>query len=275
MSDSEQGDGPSLELPSFGFGRQKKKSQKPSPKPSKPAAPPEPGAEELPPAAAPKLAHEQPTDVVVPVPRGGYEALPSPRRCCAASCRPAPQVRPCRRAPAAAPGLEAPILRDQPTPLFARRGRARQPRGGARRDSRREGRPVALAAGPPAAWHECRGHHRCGRRRRRGGAHRGLPAPVPDRGRDNSCGGPGLLLLLVILAGLVLLGSSMLALFEVTDPRGTSFLAVGLLAVVVMLFLLGVMFRRRWWSSCLLTVGARSGIIFIGLTDVRRTIGRT
>ncbi|QWZ07476.1 hypothetical protein KRR39_18835 [Nocardioides panacis] len=50
-----------------------------------------------------------------------------------------------------------------------------------------------------------------------------------------SCGGPGLLLLVVILGLMVLLGSVVLAALRVSEPRGTSLLAVGVLAVVVLL----------------------------------------
>lgn len=51
-----------------------------------------------------------------------------------------------------------------------------------------------------------------------------------------SCGGaPGLLLLIVILALMALLGGVLLALWAVPEPRSTSFLGVGVLAVVVLL----------------------------------------
>ena len=50
-----------------------------------------------------------------------------------------------------------------------------------------------------------------------------------------SCGGPGVLLLVAILAVMVLLGGVVLAAFRVSEPRGTSLLAVGVLAVVVLL----------------------------------------
>ncbi len=56
----------------------------------------------------------------------------------------------------------------------------------------------------------------------------------------STCGGPGLLLLVVILVVLVLVGQALLKAFQVADPGSTSFLAVGLIAVVALLFLIDV-----------------------------------
>ena len=56
----------------------------------------------------------------------------------------------------------------------------------------------------------------------------------------STCGGPGLLLLVVILVVLVLAGQALLKAFQVPDPGSTSFLAVGLIAVVALLFLIDV-----------------------------------
>jgi hypothetical protein len=61
----------------------------------------------------------------------------------------------------------------------------------------------------------------------------------------SSCGGPGFLLLLVILVLLVFIGSALLRVWRVTDPGSTSFLAVGLMTVIVLLFLVDVIFE--WW----------------------------
>jgi hypothetical protein len=61
----------------------------------------------------------------------------------------------------------------------------------------------------------------------------------------SSCGGPGLLLLLAIFGGAVFLGAGMLRAFRVVDPASTSFLAVGLLCVLSLLFLVDVIFA--WW----------------------------
>jgi hypothetical protein len=61
----------------------------------------------------------------------------------------------------------------------------------------------------------------------------------------SSCGDPGFLLLLVILVAMVLLGSSLLRAWGLPDPGSTSFLGVGLLAVMVLLFLVQTIFS--WW----------------------------
>ena len=61
----------------------------------------------------------------------------------------------------------------------------------------------------------------------------------------SSCGEPGLLLLLAILVVMVLVGASALRLARVADPGSTSFLAVGLLTVLALLFLVGSLFE--WW----------------------------
>ena len=56
----------------------------------------------------------------------------------------------------------------------------------------------------------------------------------------STCGGPGLLLLVIILVILVIVGQALLKAFQVPDPGSTSFLAVGLMAVVALLFLIDV-----------------------------------
>jgi hypothetical protein len=59
-----------------------------------------------------------------------------------------------------------------------------------------------------------------------------------------SCGGPGLLLLVVIVALMVVVGALLLRLFKVPEPRSTSFLAVGLTAVIVLVTLMEELFSR-------------------------------
>jgi hypothetical protein len=61
-------------------------------------------------------------------------------------------------------------------------------------------------------------------------------------GTDSCGGGPGLLLLVAICAVMVLIGGVLLKVWGVGDPQSTSFLAVGITAVVVMLFLLEAVF---------------------------------
>ncbi|CAA9374371.1 MAG: hypothetical protein AVDCRST_MAG47-1500 [uncultured Nocardioidaceae bacterium] len=52
-----------------------------------------------------------------------------------------------------------------------------------------------------------------------------------------SCGGPGLLILIVILVAMVLLGAAILRVLRVPDPGNVSFLGVGMLTVVALVFL--------------------------------------
>jgi hypothetical protein len=61
----------------------------------------------------------------------------------------------------------------------------------------------------------------------------------------NSCGGPGIFLLLAILVLAVVLGTVVLRLSQVPEPGSTSFLAVGLTSVVALLFLVDALFE--WW----------------------------
>jgi hypothetical protein len=61
----------------------------------------------------------------------------------------------------------------------------------------------------------------------------------------SSCGNPGFFLLVAILVVAVLIGSAMLRAAAVPEPGSTSFLAVGLLSVIALLFLVGSIFE--WW----------------------------
>ena len=54
----------------------------------------------------------------------------------------------------------------------------------------------------------------------------------------STCGGWGVPILLVIMAALIAIGGFLLRLFHVPDPVSTSFLAVGMVAVIALLFLL-------------------------------------
>ena len=58
----------------------------------------------------------------------------------------------------------------------------------------------------------------------------------------SSCGDPGFLLLLAIMIAMAVLGAALLGAWDVAEPRSTSVLAVGLLAVVTLLFLVDVLF---------------------------------
>ncbi len=61
----------------------------------------------------------------------------------------------------------------------------------------------------------------------------------------SSCGGPGFFLLVAILIVAVLVGATLLRGARVPQPGSTSFLAVGLLSVVALLFLVDQLFE--WW----------------------------
>ncbi|HLO35330.1 MAG TPA: hypothetical protein VK194_04580, partial [Candidatus Deferrimicrobium sp.] len=68
----------------------------------------------------------------------------------------------------------------------------------------------------------------------------------------SSCGGPGFLLLLAIMIAMVFLGSLLLRVTGVPEPGSTSFLAIGLLAVLVLLFLVDVLFA--WWMIIVIPI---------------------
>jgi hypothetical protein len=72
------------------------------------------------------------------------------------------------------------------------------------------------------------------------------------RGTESCGGGGGLLLLVVILVLMVFLGGFVLSLWDVGDARATSFLAVGVLCVTVMLTLMQQLFSP--WMFLVLPV---------------------
>ncbi len=74
------------------------------------------------------------------------------------------------------------------------------------------------------------------------------------RGTSSCGGGPGFLLLVATFALCVLLGSQLLKTFQIPDPGSSSFLAVGLVAVVALLFLID--FLDNW--SMLVVIPALS-----------------
>lgn len=61
----------------------------------------------------------------------------------------------------------------------------------------------------------------------------------------SSCGNPGFFLLLAIAVSMVVLGKVLLAAFDVPEPGSTSFLGVGLVVVIALLFLVDLLFH--WW----------------------------
>lgn len=200
MADKDlEGDGPSLELPSFGFGRKKKAKQ------SEPTAPVE-------------------------------DTTPEPE--------PEPVVEP-EPVPPLAPELDPITPEPQPTPVVPETlamkvatGPEPQPEPEAPREKRDFSLPAIPAVQAAVVV----------------GAVIGLLAVLLTfaslklcelvRGTD-SCGGPGLLLLVATLVILTYVGGWLLRGFGIDDPGSTSFLAVGLLAVLAMLFFLDVIYN--WW----------------------------
>jgi len=74
------------------------------------------------------------------------------------------------------------------------------------------------------------------------------------RGTSTCGGGPGFLLLVVIVVAMVFLGAGLLRLLGASDPGSNSFLGVGLLAVITLLFLTGMIFD--WWMAIVVPVCA-------------------
>lgn len=68
----------------------------------------------------------------------------------------------------------------------------------------------------------------------------------------STCGGWGVPLLILIMAILIALGGLLLRLFRVPDPGSTSFLALGMVAVISLLFLLDVL--ENWWMVIVIPV---------------------
>ncbi len=220
MADEDRGnDGPSLELPSFGLGRRKRKrsdsGDADATAPAAPASPePEPQPAPEPPATTTMPVEGRPEDDTPTV------VTPPPAR---KSVEPAPEP-PAQQAPEGA------------TPT-RRRGRPAKPAKPAR--ARRQ-RSLPTVGGTVAA------------------VITGLLVGVITVGLTwasqrlcevvrgtSSCGGPGFFLLVAIMIAMVVLGAALLRAWGVSDPGSTSFLAVGLLAVVALLFLVDVLFN--WW----------------------------
>ncbi len=67
-----------------------------------------------------------------------------------------------------------------------------------------------------------------------------------------SCGGIGLFALLAVVALEVVVGAALLKAWRITDPTSTSFLGVGMVAVLALLFFLGHWSRSgcSWSSRC-------------------------
>lgn len=237
MADKDlEGDGPSLELPSFGFGRRKRgdRSERAETAGDPEAVEPDATAttETAPQPPTQPQPREQPTHVQPPAPSSTAPATTAPATTAPSSTAPS----------STAPATTAPERRRAPVP------------------------PAMPAAGDTPARtrldeHEDEDEDEAGTATREihfptlpalpavllVGAVVGLAAVLLTWGSLRLCdvatgtascgGGPGLLLLVAIMIALTYLGGWLLRGFGISDAGSTSFLAVGLLAVVAMLFL--------------------------------------
>jgi hypothetical protein len=226
MSDERDSDAPSLEPPSL-FGRKKRKKSAPAP-----VAEPSPEAEaEVVPPPAPVT---EPVPVAEPVVQPPVEPEPEPELEPTVVLPPAPTPEPALESapepePEPVPAPEPVVARSPLTPPPAP---PREPR--APRDPWLVGPPAAVLTGLLV-----------------GGlivaaTAGGLRVCTAVKG-TSSCGNPGFLLLCAILVVAVLVGGALLRSARVPQPGSTSFLAVGLLSVVALLFLVGQLFA--WWMA--------------------------
>ena len=88
-----------------------------------------------------------------------------------------------------------------------------------------------------------------------------------------SCGGIGLLALLVVLAVEVLIGSILLRAAHLTDPASTAFLGVGMMAVIALLFLFGSL-ESPWMFVVLPIVTALTFLLSWWVTETFVESGR-
>ena len=86
------------------------------------------------------------------------------------------------------------------------------------------------------------------------------------RGTGN-CGAIGLLFLVAILVVAVLFGAVLLRAWKIGDPLNSSFLAVGLVAVIAMLFFLD--YIDQWWM--VIAIPAISAVTYLLSWWVTRT----
>lgn len=198
MADKDSGnqDGPSLELPSFGFGRKRRGEEKRSESRGAGEGTPDTILDDPPPAAEPV---EEPAD---PTPSA---TIPGAAAAAAAAARENQQA-----------ADEAPVPEEPKEPFH----KLQLPQLPGRQAAAVTGLVVGLL-GVGATYLSLR-----------------LCSLIKG---TTSCGAPGLLLLLAILIGLVVVGGALLRAFHVPDPVSTSFLAVGLLAVIALLFLIEVL----------------------------------
>jgi hypothetical protein len=90
------------------------------------------------------------------------------------------------------------------------------------------------------------------------------------RGTSSCGGGPGVVLLVAIVALMVLLGANVLRALSVHEPTSTAVLAVGLVVVAVMLFLLDAVFSA-WMFAAMPSLGAGAFLLAQWVTTRSRT----
>lgn len=194
--------GPSLELPSLGFGRKKKRQQKRDRRTTEGAVPPPTNA--VPAAPAPAAAGSAPAARVEPDPVDPVDPGPVRDPEPAGSSGPRPALPPLAPVPAAAAtGLVVGLV------------------------------VVGLVWASQGVCEVTRG--------------------------TSSCGDAGFLLLLASLVVAGWLGGALLRGFGVADGGSTSFLALGLVAVVLLLFLGEQLFA--WWMVVVVPVVAVTGFV--------------
>jgi len=242
MATDDQGnDGPSLELPSLGFGRRKRRKESAEPATDAPRP-----ADEVTPEPAPTPAPTAtPTPERVPAPAPGPTPQPEPEpvrapeptRTVTPAPQPAPQPTPqVVPQPAPPPATAATALETEPEGEDGEH--PTRPRRRARGSRPRPTLPAVPTVPAMAAsvltgvvvglvtvaltWGSLRGCEM-------------------TRGTATCGGGPGFLLLLVIVVVAVLLGAGLLRALRVNDPGSTSFLGVALLTAVALLFLVEVL----------------------------------
>ncbi len=242
------GDGPSLELPSLGFGRKRGKKARGAqddapvaPEPAAPAPEPAPLAPEL--AADPAPPETPPEPAAAPEADAGTETQPTAAQ--GQAGRPTAYQPPVPPPEPTAPPLFADELQDSPTRTDAPPV-ADEPEPAAEPKPKRQFKlpaisPMAAAlltgavVGLLMVGLTGAGFRFCE-----------LVQGAP------SCGDPGFLLLLAIVIIVILVGKALLDAWDLPDPGSTSFLAVGLLSVVALLFLVDVLFN--WWMIIVIPV---------------------
>ena len=94
------------------------------------------------------------------------------------------------------------------------------------------------------------------------------------RGTSSCGGGPGFVLLIITFALCVIIGRALLKAFTLPDPGSSSFLAVGFVAVIALLFLIDIIDH---WSMIiivpLLSIGGYATSVWITKTFVEPADG--